>query len=39
MQNLESLSIFIPLYNEEQGIENLSNQLTKIEDVLSKLCV
>ena len=38
MQNLESLSIFIPLYNEEQGVENLANQLTKIEDALSKLC-
>ena len=34
MENQKSLSIYIPLYNEEEGIENLSAKLKLIENEL-----
>ena len=38
MQLLPTLSIFIPLYNEESGIKNLEKELNTLEIEISKFC-
>ena len=35
---MKSLSVFVPLFNEEEGVENLSKELEKLEKSVKQLC-